>query len=942
MNFSKQVFFVVTLFLFPAFNTYSQQVIKGEVLDADHKEGLIGASIIIKGTTEGTVSDFDGSFELRTRQSFPLTIVVSYTGFEEKEVTVSNSTKVTIILAETAITITNIEVVGQRISEKQKASPLTVESLDLVAIKETAANNFYDGLGALKGVDLTAASLGFKIINTRGFNSTSPVRSLQIIDGVDNQAPGLNFSLGNFLGSSELDVLKVDVIQGASSAFYGPNAFNGVISMQTKDPFLQKGLSALIKVGERDLVEGAVRWADALHNKDKNEVLGVKLNFSFFRAHDWEAQNYNPVDGSLVPKENPGRYDAVNIYGDEYNAINDASKTALWNDVGLGLYFRTGYKEIDLVDYNTRNFKANASFHLRTNPSKLDHSSEIILSSSLGSGTTVYQGDNRFSLKNILFYQNRLEFRQRDKFFLRLYATHEDAGDSYDPYFTALLLQRNAKSDENWGQNYRRYWKETFDKKTKELGYPQLKYNPQTGNFDFNYDAATAWLQKYSDTLKVWHAIAAEFANQKDPYAAGGIETFEFFRPGTERFKSEFDRITSTKSNKKNEGTLFYDKSALYHLHGEYTFTPGFMDKIVLGGNGRLYKPDSDGTIFTDTAGIEINNYEFGIYTGGEKKFLDEKLTASFAIRVDKNENYNWISTPAGSLVWKPKPGNYLRVSFSSAIRNPTLTDQYLNLDVGRATLIGNLNGKDSLITLESFEGYRKSLIIDSIHYFNVDPVRPEKVKTFEVGYRTTLFNSIYLDAGYYYSIYNDFLGYNIGLDIKFDKNTGGILPGSRAYRIAANSTNEVTTQGVSVGLSYYFWRYYQITGNYSWNKLNKTFADDPIIPAFNTPEHKYNIGLSGRNVEWKLGNKAIRNFGFNINYKWVQGFVFEGSPQFTGFIPTYEILDAQINWSSRKLNTTFKFGASNILNKKHYQTYGGPLIGRLAYFSIQYEFKKK
>ena len=67
------------------------------------------------------------------------------------------------------------------------------------AIKQNASADFYEGLGNLKGVDLTAASIGFKVINTRGFNSTSPVRSLQIIDGVDNQAPGLNFSSGKFL-----------------------------------------------------------------------------------------------------------------------------------------------------------------------------------------------------------------------------------------------------------------------------------------------------------------------------------------------------------------------------------------------------------------------------------------------------------------------------------------------------------------------------------------------------------------------------------------------------------------------------------------------------------------------------------------------------------------------------------------------------------------------
>jgi outer membrane receptor for ferrienterochelin and colicin len=91
-----------------------------------------------------------------------------------------------------------VQINASRLSEKTKQSPLTVESMDQIAIRETPAFNFYEGLGQLKGVDVTSASLAFKIINTRGFNSTSPVRSLQIIDGVDNQSPGLNFSPRKF------------------------------------------------------------------------------------------------------------------------------------------------------------------------------------------------------------------------------------------------------------------------------------------------------------------------------------------------------------------------------------------------------------------------------------------------------------------------------------------------------------------------------------------------------------------------------------------------------------------------------------------------------------------------------------------------------------------------------------------------------------------------
>ena len=78
-----------------------------------------------------------------------------------------------------------------------------------------------------------------------------------------------------------------------------------------------------------------------------------------------------------------------------------------------------------------------------------------------------------------------------------------------------------------------------------------------------------------------------------------------------------------------------------------------------------------------------------------------------------------------------------------------------------------------------------------------------------------------------------------------------------------------------------------------------------------------------------------IKNTGFNINYKWIEGFHYEGSPQFTGDVATYGLVDVQVNYKMKSLKSTFKLGASNILNNKVYQVYGGPEVGRLAYFSI-------
>jgi iron complex outermembrane recepter protein len=392
-------FYVFVITLISVTFGYSQVTLKGKILDGTNGEPLIGANIIVKNDPNvGTVTDFDGTFELKV-SSVPVLLNVSYIGYSSLDYQVDNaSSKIEIKLGEDAVTIDlGVEIKGQKISEKQKAAPLTIESLDAIAIKQTASTDFYNGLGSLKGVDLTTASLGFTVINTRGFNSTSPVRSLQTIDGVDNQSPGLNFSLGNFLGASELDIQKVDLVVGASSAFYGPNAFNGVIAMETKNPFFNKGLAASVKVGERNLVETAFRFADDFKNKDGHSVVAYKLNFSYLQAYDWVADNYDPVTDSednnvFTAANNPGGANAVNIYGDEYST---SSVSLFDRGAGLNTFHRAGYREIDLVDYNTKNLKAGAAIHIRTRPSKDFESPELILSSNYSNGTTVYQGDNR-------------------------------------------------------------------------------------------------------------------------------------------------------------------------------------------------------------------------------------------------------------------------------------------------------------------------------------------------------------------------------------------------------------------------------------------------------------------------------------------------------------------------------------------------------------------
>jgi outer membrane receptor protein involved in Fe transport len=937
MTFTRNL--LVFICLLCTLEVLAQSTIRGKVTDASTGEALFGVVVGVKSTGTGTTTDFDGAFTLAVN-ALPVTLDVALLGYVSQQVVISKVELVNIKLVPNEQLIGEVTVQGDRILEKQKQNPLTVETMDAIAVKECASGSFYESLGTLKGVDMTSASLGFRIINTRGFNSTSPVRTLQLIDGVDNQSPGLNFSLGNFLGACDLDVKRVEIVQGASSAFFGPGAFNGVVNMETKDPWTFQGASVQLRLGERNLVEPQIRYAESVKNKDGHDVFGYKICAYYLSADDWEAENYEPIYGSPSGADNPGRYDAVNIYGDEYFPAMDLSDADPWNYRAINTFYRTGYREGDVLDYDTKNFKANLSFHYRINPEETYESTEIILANNVGTGTTVYQGDNRFRLQNIFFMQNRLEIRKKDNFFIRFYTTREDAGRSYDPYATALRIQDEARSDEEWAKVYLRYWNDSIDPRIDGTGYPGLVLNPDWNGVDiedlwlpYDYAGQQAWLNQYNDTLRMWHSMVENWTNNGNAGLVG-IDPVGFYAPGSDAFNEAFSRLTSLKNNEGEGGTRFYDKSSLYHFHAEKQFSFLKLDEWRIGGNGRLYTPDSDGTIFSDTADTRITNFEFGLYTGIEKKMLEDNLILSATVRLDKNQNFDAVISPAASVVYSPKKNHYARVSFSSALRNPTLADQYLYLNVGPATLSGNLNGRDSLVTLESWSDFRGTLDRDTLRYFNIDPIRPEQVRTIEAGYRASLTDRLYVDAGYYLSAYTHFIGYRIGLDIEFDSLA---LPRDvDAFRYSSNSTNRVTTQGFSVGLNYYLGDHYTINGNYSWNQLVKTVEDDPIIPAFNTPEHKFNVGISARG--FKLFDDKADELGFSANYKWIQGFLFEGSPQFTGFVPSYDLVDAQVNYLIAQAHTTFKLGCSNLFNNRAIQTYGGPRIGRLAYLSVSYE----
>jgi hypothetical protein len=318
----------LTVFLF-SITSWSQNVtVSGRITSTGTGENVSNVSIKVKDATSGTTTDETGRFSLAV-PSLPVKLVLSSVGFETQEIIVSSTSPVTVNFVPAAIIGEEVVVSASRTPQRILEAPVTVERVSSTMIRNAPAANYYDFVGNLKGVDVVTSSLTFKTPTTRGFSGSGNYRVNQIVDGMDNQAPGLNFSVGSVIGLTELDVESMELLTGASSALYGPGGMNGTLLINSKNPFRYQGLSYQIKTGimhigdkERGVspyYNWSLRWAKKLSDR-----FAFKIGTELIKATDWLARdhrNYKRVgttgEISAGTRETDPNYDGVNVYGDE-------------------------------------------------------------------------------------------------------------------------------------------------------------------------------------------------------------------------------------------------------------------------------------------------------------------------------------------------------------------------------------------------------------------------------------------------------------------------------------------------------------------------------------------------------------------------------------------------------------------------------------------------
>ena len=947
--------------------------VSGQVIDQTKHDPLQSVSIQIKGAVTGTITDNKGNFVLKTKSKFPFTLVFTSVGYQPQEfVVIGVDSKLNIALSTQTFLGKEVVVTASRIAESIQKSPVAIEKLDIRAIRESPAPSFYDALENVKGVQMITSSLTFKVPNTRGFNVPNNFRFMQLVDGVDMQSATLGVSLGNAIGPTELDIASVEITPGASAALYGMSAINGMANLITKSPFTSPGFSFYQKIGVNHLggtgrsasllTETSARFAQVINNK-----FAYKINASLLKGTDWLSnsttdQNPNTQTSTTANNKFPElsganniAYDAWNKYGDDAAVGNNTVKVS---GLTIGsatkqtlLVARTGYWEKDLVQPEVKNLKFDAGLYYR-----LTEHTQISYDYRVGQMDGVFQRGNKIQLNNAIVQNHKIEIKG-DEFVVRGYVSIDGTGNSYNLKPLADNLDiRSGGTNAAWGANYKAALQ---------------SYGKTNGGLTAdNLAAATAYARAQADTNR---AV-----------------------PGTKYFNALLDTIkginnwdinsSTNKTAPATGGAALVMSSYMYNLDAQWDLSKRVkFIGLLVGADERIYQVVPDGNNFVDfrrpvaqrntplsdgTYGKNVYYEKYGAFVQATKTFFDEKLKVFASVRGDYNPYFNPKFTPRLAAVYTYNKVHNFRLTFQQGYRFPSLFEALSFVNNSGTRRVGSLpfinqglGYLDNSYTGTSVSAFNSAVTnafnaaaangtpIDTagtlaakssiLKKANLQNARPEKITSFEIGYKSVLLdNKLVVDFDAYTNVYNGFLG-QVNVSVPTGQTVGtttaalAVFNGTTTrYKVYTNAKDDYNNYGASLGLTYSFYQKFVASGAVNYNKISDAHNDDVFQTGFNTPDWSTNITIGNREI--------IKNVGLSVIWKWQNEFVWQ-SQMVNGTVGAFSTFDAQANLRLPKIKATIKLGATDLLNTKYIQYAGGPTIGALLYttFTIDGLFTK-
>ena len=943
----------------------AQTNVTGVVVDSNSTP-IPGANVVFDSTT-GAVADFNGEFSIDVDAKPPFSLTISSIGFETTSITVTDSdASVSVTLSDSENLLDEVVLSASRSAQSLFESPVTIERFDYTDIAASTGADFYQSLESLKGIQVISTGIINQTLNARGFSSAWNEGFVQLVDGMNNEAPGLNFSAGNLAGVNELDLFNIEFLPGASSALYGPNAYKGILTINTKNPFDFQGFSAYLTqgvtsqdvAGDNHYYDFGMRFAHAF-----SEKFAVKATLGYVKGKDWQAANYNDwntvenafipgtleiADQSLFPD-----YDGINVYGEQsFGNVNMtnvflgsvlpglAAQAGLSpgnvafignifslfapNYFGSQVIHTTGYSEaaVDPTG-DASNFKFNIAGHYRFNGN-----SELIFMSNVGRGNTILQGAARYKMLNFGIQQHKLEYRTKN-FTARAYKTIESSGNTFQfDAMGAYLFASQPGGPAAFGQAY-------FGTYFQNLA-GQIHPNPVT--------AINAMLSGilYGGDTSMFDRYVSPKMNYLAHGAARQAANANMLVPGSPAFKEAYDRIANTPI--KEGGAVVLDNTISNSYEATYDLSDlvtGF--EMVIGGSHREYVLRSNGTLFTDYDG-PITTSETGLFASVQRDIFDGAISLNGALRYDKAQNYDGSFTPRVGALINLSPRHNLRVSYQTAMRTPTMQDMYIGLDGGPAILFGSspdsverfryehstLSGTYTVTgDMVMNNSYRaEQFLAGSIEVADLDNVEPEYVQSREVGYRYNG-KKLSVDVNAYWAKYQNFIASkNVVVPFYGSVTNGSALAAMLAgdyevYAVDNNTDEVVSTMGLDIGLDAKIFDKFDFGAKFAYNEMDRSNIDPNYETSFNTPKVRGRLSLGSTEIG--------KNFGFNLSASYHNAFLYE-STFADGIIPANWIFNASMSFDVPELQGKVKIGAVNLTGDDYMSIPYTGLIGSQYY----------
>lgn len=335
--------------------------------------------------------------------------------------------------------------------------------------------------------------------------------------------------------------------------------------------------------------------------------------------------------------------------------------------------------------------------------------------------------------------------------------------------------------------------------------------------------------------------------------------------------------------------------------HGEVQYNFTALDQqlfVIAGASHRLISIDTKKSLMKD----KREDNTSGIFAQVEYKFLDN-LKGVGAARWDRSSLHPSEFSPKLALVWTFVENHSVRATFNKAFQPPNYSEQYLYV----------LHPTSALA------------------YIGNPDLTPEKITGYELGYKGVITNDLFVTTDFYYNILRNFVT-DLGPGVNPDYPDPIILPDDPQGRTrniwSYGNAGKVEEYGGEFGINYYVNESWLVDANFSYFKFSvkEQSSNDIVLP--NTPEYKLNVGLTYTHQD---GHSIGAKVKYVPDFPWAAGI-------FRGDIKSYTVLNLSGTYRITQ-RFSFNLSASNLLNDKHYEIFGGSILGRRALASLIVSF---